>query len=57
MQNMMVMSHVKAGRIGVYKQMDENLKLLAEHANNVVIRDVEDDKGQPYKEITRRGGD
>lgn len=57
MQNMMVMSHVKAGRIGVYKQMDENLKLLAEHANNVVIRDVEDDKGQPYKEITRKGGD
>lgn len=57
MQNLMMMSHIKNGRLGVYEKVDENLNLFAQHWGNVVVRDVEDDKGQPYKEITRKAGD
>lgn len=57
MQNMLLMSHVKAQRICVYNKVDEDLDILATHAENVVIRDVDDEDGTSHKEITRKGGD
>lgn len=56
--NISTLNDIKAGFIGFYKEVDDDLKLFIEHWKNVIIRDVEDDNtGELVKEITRKNGD
>lgn len=58
MQNAKLISHIKAGRIGFYRQDDEMMELYIHHWGNVLIRDeIDDSTGIPYRSITRKGGD
>lgn len=57
-QAMIMMYHLKAGRIGFWKKETENLDLLIEHWGNVVIKDEQDERTEEYyKSITRKGDD
>ena len=59
MQNMSLISEIKAGRIGFIRNLDDpELQLLIKHGQNVVIKDEQDENsGAIYKTITRKGGD
>jgi len=54
MQNTLLITHIKMGRIGFYKHVDRELGLFIQHGKNVIIRDVEDDNGTTHKEISRK---
>lgn len=57
MQNILFITNVKAGRIGIYKKFDANKDIFVQHCANVIIRDVEEDDGTTSKVISRKGGD
>jgi len=57
-QNKRHISDMKMGRLGFYRDIDQDLELYINHWKNVVIRDEEDDKtGEVYQIITNRGDD
>jgi len=57
-QNTIMMYHIKAGRIGFWKEETQDLDLLIEHWGNVVIKDEQDERTEEtYKSITRKGDD
>lgn len=57
-QNKILMNDIKAGRFWFWKKDDEELEMIIEHAKNVVIRDIQDEKtNQVEQVIGRRGAD
>lgn len=56
-QNIILTERIKEGRLGFWKEDDVELQTILEHAQNVIIRDTEDDDGNVEKEITRKGAD
>lgn len=55
-QMTIMISHIKSGRVGFYRENTQDKQLLIKHWSNVVIRDEEDDKtGEIYKIITCKG--
>lgn len=57
-QNKKHITDMKMGRLGFYRNQDQNLDLYIQHWGNVVIRDEEDDKtGEVYQIITNKGDD
>lgn len=56
-QNKIYIDALKSGYIKAYQIIDEDLKKFIMHWKNVVIRDEEDDSGEFYQKITRKGDD
>ena len=55
LENKRHISLIKSGKIGFYQQRNDNLKMLARHWSNIVIKRVETNGGQERETITRKG--
>lgn len=56
-QNIANINEIKSGKWGFWKQEDAELDRFVLHFSNLIIRDEEDDNGDFYKIITRKGAD
>ena len=56
--NVAMLNEMKSGAMGFYQNVDPMLEMFIQHWKNVIIRDEEnDDTGELYKVIDRKGGD
>lgn len=56
-QNIANINEIKSGKWGFWKEHDKELEQFVLHFSNLIIRDEEDDNGDFYKIITRKGAD